>query len=259
MKQEITVTAHETRTFYDKKNGLTSIVELRIPAEDLDYFSEVLQAQENDRDVRSTLIVRTKADGTARRLPLTLKNSKMKDFVPVAIFTKYGQSTDNLTQLFDTGWYGGHELLLIVEVIEERDQNELDFNAEPASVTPTWVLAELQHDALALERLIGEGCPHCPDVAAAIDPGYARAAEAIAGADYQGVCNLLADIGIDHTDWDDPTRTPEQDLVDMRATLLFHWPAVAATLAAEVVAAPILQLDPRQPGEDLPFPIEALV
>lgn len=192
MKREITVTAHETRTFHDKKNGLTSTVELRIPSDDLDYFSEVLQAQENDRDVRSTLIVRTKADGTARRLPLTLKNSKMKDFVPVAIFTKFGQANDNLTQLFDTGWYGGHELLLIVEVIEERDQNELDFDAP--LVTPAWVLHELQHDALALERLIGEGCPHCPD--------------------------------------------REEEL--------------------EIPAPLTLHLEPLQPGEDLPFPIETV-
>ncbi|MEI3783819.1 hypothetical protein U9R89_22170 [Pectobacterium brasiliense] len=236
MKREITVTANETRTFHDKKNGLTSIVELRIPPEDLEYFSEVLQAQENDQDVRSTLIVRTKTDGSARRLPLTLKNSKMKDFVPVAIFTKFGQVTDNLTQLFDTGWYGGHELLLIVEVVEERDQNELDFNAELAPVTPTWVLAELQHDALALERLLGEGCPHCPAAGTPIDPDYARAAELIAGADYDDVCNLLAAIGIDHTDWDDTRSTEAQDLIDMRSTLLFHWRLVAALELREAVA-----------------------
>ncbi|AFD25885.1 hypothetical protein DGo_CA1958 [Deinococcus gobiensis I-0] len=115
-------------------------------------------------DVRCALVIRSKQDGAPRRLSLTLKNSKMKDFVPVAIFTKYGVASDNLTQLFDTGRYGQHELLLIVEVVEDREEKGLDFDAAP--VTPTWVLEELLRDDLARERMLDEGCPNCPDIEA---------------------------------------------------------------------------------------------
>ena len=151
MKREISVTAYSATTGYDNKESLTSTIELRIPPEEL-------RAQDDDKDVRSTLIICSKKDGEPRRLAMSLKNSKMKNFVPVAIFTKYGQASDNLTQLFDTGWYGQYELLLIMEIVEERKQEELDFDAEPQ--TPTWVLLELQQDALAIERMVAEGCPN---------------------------------------------------------------------------------------------------
>lgn len=162
MKRELDVTAYRTVTEFDRHGTLTSTIELRVPAEELEYMGEVLNAQDNDEDVRCALVIRSKQDGAPRRLSLTLKNSKMKDFVPVAIFTKYGVASDNLTQLFDTGRYGQHELLLIVEVVEDREGAEpLDFEGEPQA--PTWVLEELLHDDLARERMLDEGCPNCPD------------------------------------------------------------------------------------------------
>lgn len=190
MKRELDVTAYRMLTEYDKKGTLTSTIELRVPADELEYLGEVLAAQEDDEDVRCALVIRSKQDGAPRRLSLTLKNSKMKDFVPVAIFTKYGVASDNLTQLFDTGRYGQHELLLIVEVVEDREEKGLDFDAAP--VTPTWVLEELLRDDLARERMLDEGCPNCPDIEA-------------------------------------PTLAP---------------------------VPPRVVLGPREPGEDLPFPIE---
>lgn len=163
MKRELDVTAYRMLTEYDKKGTLTSTIELRVPADELEYLGEVLAAQEDDEDVRCALVIRSKQDGAPRRLSLTLKNSKMKDFVPVAIFTKYGVASDNLTQLFDTGRYGQHELLLIVEVVEDREGAEpLDFEGEPQ--TPTWVLDELLRDDLARARMLDEGCPNCPDI-----------------------------------------------------------------------------------------------
>ncbi len=165
MKRELDVTAYRMLTEYDRKGTLTSTIELRVPADELEYLGEVLAAQEDDEDVRCALVIRSKQDGAPRRLSPTLKNSKMKDFVPVAIFTKYGVASDNLTQLFDTGRYGQHELLLIVEVVEDRqDAEPLDFEGEPQ--TPTWVLDELLRDDLARERMLDEGCPNCPDIEA---------------------------------------------------------------------------------------------
>jgi hypothetical protein len=61
------------------------------------------------------------------------------------------------------------------------------------------------------------------------------------------------DIQIDPTDWDDENTTPEQDLISMRSTLLFHWRALAAQMNP---VPPRVILTPREPGEDLPFPIE---
>lgn len=191
MKRELDVTAYRMLTEYDKKGTLTSTIELHVPADELEYLGEVLAAQDNDEDVRCALVIRSKQDGEPQRLSLTLKNSKMKDFVPVAIFTKYGVASDNLTQLFDTGRYGQHELLLIVEVVEDREGAEpLDFESEPQA--PTWVLDELLLDDLARERMLDEGCPNCPDIEA-------------------------------------PTPAP---------------------------VPPRVVLTPREPGEDLPFPIE---
>ncbi|GHG34518.1 hypothetical protein GCM10017784_30430 [Deinococcus indicus] len=251
MKRELDVTAFRTLTEYDKKGTLTSTIELRVPAHELEYLSEVLAAQDNDQDVRSTLIVRPQDDSAPRRLPLTLKNSKMRDFVPVAVFTKYGDARDNLTELFSTGRHGRFDLLLVVEVVEECEQKGLDFEAAPG--TPTWVLDELQQDDLALERMLGEGCPHCPDVRMPGNEAYDRVAAQVAQADRAGVYTLLQLIQIDPSDWDDHTTTPEEDLISMRGTLLFHWQAVAAALNP-VPPRPVLT--PREPGEDLPFPID---
>lgn len=251
MKRELDVTAHRMLTEYDKKGVLLSTIELRVPADELEYLGEVLSAQENDQDVRSTLIVQPQDDTQPRRLPLTLKNSKMKDFVPVAIFTKYGDSRDNLTELFSTGKYGRFDLHLVVEVVEEREQKGLDFDAEP--VTPTWALDELLQDDLARERMLAEGCPHCPDIHAPSDQAYERIAALVAGADADEVSALLQDIGIDPSDWEDPSTTPEEDLISMRGTLLFHWQALAAALNP---VPPRVVIEPKQPGEDLPFPID---
>lgn len=253
MKRELTVSAHRTVTEFDRHGSLLSTVELRVPAEELEYMGEVLQAQDREKDVRCTLIVRTKTDGEPRRLALNLKNSKMKDFVPVAIFTKFGVTSDNLTQLFDTGWYGGHELLLVVEVIECTEAEPLDFEQELR--TPTWVLDELRQDALACERMLGEGGPHCPDAFLPGNEAYERVAARVAAANADEVYALLLDVTIDPTDWDDPNSTPEADLIDMRRTLLWHWELVAA-LEAEPASVPV-GLEPSQPGEDLPFPIGA--
>lgn len=203
MKRELNVTAYRMLTEYDKKGTLTSTLELRVPADELEYLGEVLAAQDNDDDVRCALVIRNKQDGEPRRLSLNLKNSKMKDFVPVAIFTKYGVASDNLTQLFDTGRYGQHELLLIVEVVEEREEKGLDFDVAP--VTPTWALEELLRDDLARERMLDEGCPNCPDI--------------------------------------QPFSEEEETSEPIAAVALAPVP-------------PRVVLTPREPGEDLPFPIE---
>jgi hypothetical protein len=251
MKRELNVTAYRMLTEYDKKGTLTSTLEFRVPADELEYLGEVLAAQDNDDDVRCALVIRNKQDGEPRRLSLNLKNSKMNDFVPVAIFTKYGVASDNLTQLFDTGRYGQHELLLIVEVVEEREEKGLDFDVVP--VTPTWALDELLLDNLARARMLGEGCPHCPDVHMPGDEAFERIAALVASADHEEAWALLLDIQIDPTDWDDENTTPEQDLISMRGTLLFHWRA----LSAQMNPVPLrVILTPREPGEDLPFPIE---
>lgn len=218
MRHELTVTAYNAATGYDTKENLISTIELRIPPEELEFMREALRAEEDDKDVRSTLVIRSKADGEPRKLSLTLKNSKMKNFVPVAIFTKYGHAHDNLTQLFDTGWYGGHELLLIMEIIEERQQEELDFDAEP--VTPTWVLDQLRADDLALERMLDEGCPHCPD---AHDPEYLGALRHIDLCTADELCELLEHVGFDPTSWDDPKRTQAQDMAEWRLLLAARW------------------------------------
>ncbi len=237
MKRELDVTAYRMLTEYDKKGTLTSTIELRVPADELEYLGEVLAAQEDAEDVRCALVIRSKQDGAPRRLSLTLKNSKMKDFVPVAIFTKYGVASDNLTQLFDTGRYGQHELLLIVEVVEDRqDAEPLDFEGEPQ--TPTWVLEELLCDDLARERMLDEGCPNCPDVHLPGDEAFERIAALVASADHEEAWALLLDIQIDPTDWDDENTTPEQDLISMRGTLLLHWRA----LAAEMKPVPVLDM-----------------
>lgn len=44
MKREIDVTAYRTVTEFDKDNSLISTVELRVPAEELNYFQDVLRA-----------------------------------------------------------------------------------------------------------------------------------------------------------------------------------------------------------------------
>lgn len=253
MKHEIPVTAYRMLTEFDKNDVLTSTVELRLPTEELDFMQEVLAALDADKDVRNTLIVRTLDDGEPRRLPLTLKSSKMKAFVPVAVFTKYGDSRDNLTELFSTGRYGRYELLLVVEIVEPREEEGLDFDAEP--VTPTWALDELLQDDLARERMLSEGCPQCPDIHAPSDQAYERIAALVASADADEVSALLQDIGIDPSDWEDPSTTPEEDLISMRGTLLFHWQAVAAALN---LVPPRVVIEPKQPGEDLPFPIDEL-
>lgn len=114
-------------------------------------------------------------------------------------------------------------------------------------------LDELQQDDLALERMLGEGCPHCPDVRMPGNEAYDRVAAQVAQADRAGVYTLLQLIQIDPSDWDDHTTTPEEDLISMRGTLLFHWQAVAAALNP---VPPRVVIEPKQPGEDLPFPID---
>lgn len=233
MKREIDVTAYRTVTEFDKDNSLISTVELRVPAEELNYFQDVLRAVDAKKDVRCTLIVRDRDDqAQPRRLPLTLKSSKMKNFVPVAVFSKYGNTDDNLTELFSTGRFGLYVLLLVVEVVEQHQQEELDFDGEP--VTPAWVLAELLLDEQAQERMVAEGCPNCAEAEPEGDPEYLRAAALVAASDYDDVCNLLAAIGIDWTDWDDPATTETEDLISMRQTLLAHWRQVAALQFREV-------------------------
>lgn len=223
MKREIDVTAYRTVTEFDKDNSLISTVELRVPAEELNYFQDVLRAVDAKKDVRCTLIVRDRDDqAQPRRLPLTLKSSKMKNFVPVAVFSKYGNTDDNLTELFSTGRFGLYVLLLVVEVVEQHQQEELDFDGEP--VTPAWVLAELLLDEQAQERMVAEGCPNCAEALQPVDPHYQRAAEAIAGANLATLHSLLEVVGLDYTDWE------PGDVVGMRAALLGHWPALAAHL-----------------------------
>jgi hypothetical protein len=229
VKQEISVTAHRAVTEYDKDQNLISTLELRVPADELEFMGEVLEAMRDDKDVTSTLVVRTVDDGTPRRLALKLKASKMKDFVPVAVFTKYGNAHDNLTELFSTGRYGRFELTLIVEIIEDKDdQDALDFEA--ARVAPA--VEEPEH--VAQERMLGEGCPHCPD---APDRRQLEAEHYLSTLGYDQTCDLLASSGIDPTDWDDPVQSQEQDLAEMRAQLLLVClPEVLAEMKGKVAA-----------------------
>ncbi|GHG21574.1 hypothetical protein GCM10017784_11380 [Deinococcus indicus] len=83
---------------------------------------------------------------------------------------------------------------------------------------------------------------------------YDRVAAHVAQADRAGVYTLLQLIQIDPSDWDDQTTTPEQDLASMRGTLLLHWEALAAALNP-VPPRPTIPLHPKEPGEDLPFPL----
>jgi hypothetical protein len=212
VKRDIGVTAYRVLTEYDKKDMLMSTIELRLPADDLDFMSEVLDAQECDKDVRSTLIVRSLVDGDPRRLPMTLKSSKMRNFVPVAVFTKYGDARDNLTELFSAGRYGRFELTLIVEIVEDKDdQDALDFEAAHVFVP----IEEPEH--VALDRMLAEGCPHCPD---APDRRVLEAEHYLSTLNYELVCDLLSRSGIDPTDWDDPKQSQEEDLAEMRTQLL---------------------------------------
>lgn len=229
MKHEIDVTAYRMLTEYDRNNSLLSTIELRLPPEELEYMQEVLDALDADKDVRSTLIVRNKEDGEPRRLPLTLKSSKMKNFVPVAVFTKYGHSHDNLTELFSTGFYGRYELLLIVEVVEPKEEADpLDFEREP--VTPTWVLQELLMDEVAEGRYLDEGCPHCPE---ARDPAYVGALRHLGLCNAQELCELLEHVGIDPTRWDDPKRTSDEVMTEQRAVLASHWQELNLTVVMQ--------------------------
>lgn len=228
MKQEINVTAHRVATEYDKKDVLMSTIELRLPADDLDFMSEVLLAQECDKDVRSTLVVRSLQDGDPRRLALNLKSSKMRNFVPVAVFSKYGDARDNLSELFSTGRYGRFELTLIVEVVEEKDdQDSLDFERV------IYVRAE-EPEHVALDRMLGEGCPHCPD---APDRRHLEAEHYLSTLSYDETCNLLEIGGIDPTDWDDPKQSQAQDLEEMRGQLLLCClPVVLTAMKAKALA-----------------------
>lgn len=235
MRREIDVMAHRMVTEYDKNDSLLSTLEFRVPADQLDFFQEVLEAEENDKEVRCKLAVRSKSDGDVRALSLSLKNSKMQKFVPVAVFTKYGDSRDNLTELFSTGHYGRYELTLLLEVVDERQQEGLDFDTPP-EVTPAWVQEQLRLDEHLAGQMIAEGCPNCPDANTPIDPEFQRVSDLIASSSYDDVCNLLTAVGIDHTDWDDPLTSEAEDLISMKQTLLLHWEMVATLEFKEWVA-----------------------
>ncbi|GGR00112.1 hypothetical protein [Deinococcus ruber] len=226
MKQELNVTAHRVVTEYDKDQYLLSTIELRVPAEELEFMGDVLEAMRDDKDVRSTLVVRDLHDGEPRRLSLKLKASKMKDFVPVAVFTKFGSTHDNLTELFSTGPYGDYELLLLIEVIEAKDdQDELDFEGEREPVERPYDL-----DA-AVSGMVAEGCPHCPDLH--FDPAYLGAERHLALCNAEELCQLLESIGIDPTRWDDPKRDQQQDMAEQRKVLLSRWEDLNLTVVLQ--------------------------